>query len=89
MGDFDLELVWFRRDLCVADHAALYHALTRCRRVLCAFVFDSEILSPCPQNDRRVPLIHASLIELDKTLSRHSHAPLDHRGQRRHRRPAL
>ena len=68
MADFDLGLVWFRRDLRVADHAALYHALTRCRRVLCTFVFDSEILSPLPQNDRRVPFIHASLIELDKTL---------------------
>ncbi|WP_075645275.1 deoxyribodipyrimidine photo-lyase [Caballeronia mineralivorans] len=48
MADFDLGLVWFRRDLRVADHAALYHAVTRCRRVLCAFVFDSEILSPLP-----------------------------------------
>ena len=28
MADFDAGLVWFRRDLRVADHAALYHALT-------------------------------------------------------------
>lgn len=68
MADFDLGLVWFRRDLRVADHAALYHALTRCRRVLCAFVFDTEILSPLPKNDRRVPFIHASLVELDSVL---------------------
>lgn len=68
MADFDLGLVWFRRDLRVADHAALYHALTRCRRVLCAFVFDKEILGPLPKNDRRVPFIHASVLELDKTL---------------------
>ena len=46
MADFDVGLVWFRRDLRAADNAALYHALTRCRRVLCAFVFDREILSP-------------------------------------------
>jgi deoxyribodipyrimidine photo-lyase len=68
MADFDLGLVWFRRDLRVADHAALYHALIRCRRVLCTFIFDREILSPLPKNDRRVPFIHASPIELDKTL---------------------
>jgi deoxyribodipyrimidine photo-lyase len=68
MADFDLGLVWFRRDLRVADHAALYHALTRCRRVLCAFVFDREILAPLPKNDRRVPFIHASAVELDQAL---------------------
>lgn len=68
MADFDLGLVWFRRDLRVADHAALYHALTRCRRVLCAFVFDREILAPLPKNDRRVPFIHASAVELDHAL---------------------
>ena len=68
MADFDLGLVWFRRDLRVADHAALYHALTRCRRVLCAFIFDREILAPLPKNDRRVPFIHASVVELDQAL---------------------
>src|ERR1700710_1933470 len=68
MADFDLGLVWFRRDLRVADHAALYHALTRCRRVLCAFIFDKEILGPLPKTDRRVPFIHASVLELDATL---------------------
>ncbi|VXC35457.1 Deoxyribodipyrimidine photo-lyase [Burkholderia sp. 8Y] len=68
MADFDVGLVWFRRDLRAADNAALYHALTRCRRVLCAFVFDREILDPLGRNDRRVPFIHASVIELDRTL---------------------
>ncbi|WP_250472915.1 deoxyribodipyrimidine photo-lyase [Caballeronia sp. GAFFF1] len=68
MADFDVGLVWFRRDLRAADNAALYHALTRCRRVLCAFVFDREILAPLAKNDRRVPFIHASVVELDRTL---------------------
>jgi deoxyribodipyrimidine photo-lyase len=89
MADFDLGLVWFRRDLRVADHAALYHALTRCRRVLCAFVFDSEILSPLPQNDRRVPFIHASLIELDKTLRDAGGGLIVRHGVPSHEIPAL
>ena len=89
MADFDLGLVWFRRDLRVADHAALYHALTRCRRVLCAFVFDSEILSPLPQNDRRVPFIHASLIELDKTLRDAGGGLMVRHGVPSHEIPAL
>ena len=43
----DAALVWFRRDLRVADHAALYHALQAARQVWCAFVFDRAILDRC------------------------------------------
>jgi deoxyribodipyrimidine photo-lyase len=57
-------LVWFRRDLRVADNAALYHALRSCREVVCAFVFDTAILEGLPRADRRVEFIHASLAEL-------------------------
>lgn len=65
----DSALVWFRRDLRVDDHAALYHALRAARRVWCAFVFDTEILDPLPREDRRVEFIHDSLIELDAQLT--------------------
>ena len=68
MSEFTCGLVWFRRDLRVADHAALYHALSRCQRVVCAFVFDTAILDPLPPDDRRVPFIHSSVVELDSTL---------------------
>ncbi|MFN9474310.1 cryptochrome/photolyase family protein [Acidovorax sp.] len=61
-------LVWFRRDLRASDHAALYHALTECRAVHCAFVFDTEILDPLPRKDRRVEFIRESLVELDERL---------------------
>lgn len=47
-------LVWFRRDLRAQDQAALYHALTRCEQVFCAFVFDKDILDALPRADRRV-----------------------------------
>lgn len=68
-------LVWFRRDLRASDHAALYHALTECRQVHCAFVFDTEILDTLPRKDRRVEFIRGSLMELDerlRTLSGHA-----------------
>ena len=61
-------LVWFRRDLRASDHAALYHALTTCQKVHCAFVFDTEILDPLPRKDRRVEFIRESLVELDERL---------------------
>jgi deoxyribodipyrimidine photo-lyase len=58
-------LVWFRRDLRVQDHAALYHALRQARRVWCVFVFDPDILEPLPRADRRVEFIRDSLVDLD------------------------
>ena len=65
-------LVWFRRDLRVADHAALYHALRDCRAVWCVFVFDTEILEPLLARglvrDRRVEFIRTSLVELSAAL---------------------
>ena len=61
-------LVWLRRDLRLADNAALHHALTQARRVWCAFVFDRDILDPLPCVDRRVEFIQASLVELDTRL---------------------
>jgi deoxyribodipyrimidine photo-lyase len=69
MSEFTCGLAWFRRDLRTADHAALYHALSRCQRVVCAFVFDTDILDPLPPQDRRVPFIRASVVELDAALA--------------------
>ena len=63
-------LVWFRRDLRVLDHAALYHALRSCRQVHAAFVFDTAVLDPLPRRDRRVEFIRESLVELDEQLQR-------------------
>ncbi|MCX7814669.1 MAG: DNA photolyase family protein [Tepidimonas ignava] len=69
---YDSGLMWFRRDLRVDDNAALYHALRQCRKVWCAFVFDTAILEPLRQRgllaDRRVDFIHESLVDLDEQL---------------------
>ena len=69
----DAVLVWFRRDLRDADHAALGEALRRARRVHCAFVFDRQILDALQADDnsradRRVEFIRESLCELDHAL---------------------
>jgi len=65
---FDAGLMWFRRDLRTDDNAALYHALRQCRRVHCAFVFDTAILDGLPRADRRVEFIQASAVALDRAL---------------------
>lgn len=65
-------LVWFRRDLRLQDHAALYQALRHHEQVWCVFVFDTDILNPLLQQglqkDRRVEFIHHSLRQLDRRL---------------------
>jgi deoxyribodipyrimidine photo-lyase len=69
MPEYVRALVWFRRDLRDFDHAALYHALKRARQVVCAFVFDREILDRLPDPaDRRVEFIRASVTELQQAL---------------------
>lgn len=57
-------LMWFRRDLRLADNAALFHALKNCQQVVCVFVFDTDILDSLPKFDRRVVFIHESLTDL-------------------------
>jgi deoxyribodipyrimidine photo-lyase len=69
MPEYARALVWFRRDLRDFDHAALHHALKQARQVVCAFVFDREILDALPDPaDRRVEFIHASVAELQQAL---------------------
>ncbi len=62
-------LVWFRRDLRLHDHAALYHALKRHQQVHCVFVFDRDILELLPSSDdRRIEFIWQSVKELKLAL---------------------
>jgi len=69
MPEYSRALIWFRRDLRDFDHAALYHALRASREVVCAFVFDREILDTLPNRaDRRVEFIHACVAELQQAL---------------------
>jgi len=70
--------MWFRRDLRLADNAALHHCLKSARRVYAAFVFDrailDELLAEGLAADRRVDFIHRSLHELDAELRVHGGA---------------
>jgi deoxyribodipyrimidine photo-lyase len=69
---FKKSLFWFRRDLRLADNAALYHALRKSEQVYCVFVFDTDILDALKTegiaDDRRVEFILESVVELDAAL---------------------
>jgi deoxyribodipyrimidine photo-lyase len=70
MSRFDSALMWFRRDLRVADNAALYAALKAAHCVYCVFVYDTEILDVLPSRaDRRVEFIVQSVDELRQELA--------------------
>ncbi|WP_374354738.1 deoxyribodipyrimidine photo-lyase [Chitinimonas sp.] len=66
-------LVWFRRDLRLHDHAALYHALKSAQQVIPVFVFDRSILDPLPKDDRRVEFIWESVAALKAELQASGH----------------
>jgi deoxyribodipyrimidine photo-lyase len=62
---------WFRRDLRLEDNAALYHALTSGKKVLCLFIFDKDILNRLEdKTDLRVEFIHRQLIRIDEELKK-------------------
>jgi deoxyribodipyrimidine photo-lyase len=74
MEKIDAGLMWFRRDLRLDDNAALHHALKHCRRVVCVFIFDKDILDDLPRQDRRVSFIWDSLVQLGAALRAHGGA---------------
>ncbi|MEO7404844.1 MAG: deoxyribodipyrimidine photo-lyase [Burkholderiales bacterium] len=83
-------LVWFRRDLRLEDHAALYHALRAHEQVYCGFVFDAEILDALTRRaDRRVEFILASCLALDQVLSHHGSNLIVRHGRARDELPRL
>ncbi|MGX5820478.1 cryptochrome/photolyase family protein [Chitinophaga lutea] len=67
----DVALCWFRRDLRLHDHAALYHALRSGWPVVPVFVFDTQILDDLEdRTDRRLQFIHDALLQMQAQLER-------------------
>lgn len=69
-GDLGVSIVWLRRDLRLADNAALYHALRGPYPVLPLFIFDKNILDKLEsKDDARVTFIHQTITELEEKLA--------------------
>jgi deoxyribodipyrimidine photo-lyase len=64
-------LFWHRRDIRISDNKGLYEALISSHQVIPVFVFDSNILSELPDNDRRVNLIYDQLMEVRVSYQAH------------------
>ncbi len=64
-----LNICWLRRDLRLADHAALYHALKADLPTLVLFIFDKNILDKLSEKaDARLDFIHQRLLRLAEEL---------------------
>ncbi len=62
-------LFWLRRDLRLADNAALAMALAQAQKIAVVFVYDTQILSKLTNKaDRRVSFLWESLLELRAEL---------------------
>lgn len=64
-------IAWLRRDLRLPDNATLYAASqAKPARLFVVFVFDRNILSELPGDDRRMPLLHSAVHELKIALQK-------------------
>ena len=65
----DIHIHWFRRDLRIEDHRALYEAAKFGKPILPLFIFDTHILNALSdKKDRRVHFIHHTLTEIKARL---------------------
>ncbi len=66
-----ISICWFRRDLRLADNAALYYALRTEYPVLPVFIFDKIILDELENKaDRRVDFIRRVIVEMQEVLEK-------------------
>ena len=64
-----INIFWFRRDLRFDDNSALYHALKSEQKLLCIFIFDSQILDILTdRSDTRLNFIYQEIKNLKKIL---------------------
>lgn len=59
------QILWFRRDLRIDDNAILANAKDK---VLPIFIFDKNILSKLPKDDKRVSFLYKSVLKLKQNL---------------------
>ena len=67
MPDFPLQVVWFKRDLRLRDHAPLREAAQR-GPCLCLYIYEPEVLQSAEFDASHLTFINQSLSELDEEL---------------------
>jgi deoxyribodipyrimidine photo-lyase len=63
-----IDVVWFKRDLRVRDHAALASAMASGRPVLCLYILEPELLRQPQMSGRHFAFLCECLDDLDQNL---------------------
>lgn len=63
-----VELVWFKRDLRVADHAPLARACAGANKVICLYVIEPELWAQPEYSGRQYAFLTETLADLDTAL---------------------
>lgn len=61
-------IFWFRRDLRLKDNVGLHNALKNGSEVTPVFIFDEDIISELPKDDKRISFIHSELENIKSQL---------------------
>ena len=76
-----ISIVWFRRDLRLEDHAALYEASKTGLPIVPLFIFDTNIIAELPDDDARVSFIHQNLFSINQQLMKQGSSMLVLKGE--------
>ena len=64
------QIVWFKRDLRLADHAPLWHAAQRQGPLIALYIFEPELWRQPDLSPRHYACLHAALLDLRASLAR-------------------
>ncbi|NQY06172.1 MAG: deoxyribodipyrimidine photo-lyase [Flavobacteriaceae bacterium] len=67
----EIQVVWFKRDLRLEDHDALYAALETGKRTLLLYVFENSLLEDPHYDKRHWDFIKQSLVDINNQLVNH------------------
>lgn len=62
-------IFWFRRDLRLKDNVGLHFALKENENVIPIFIFDNEIISELPKQDKRISYIYIEIEQIKQQLN--------------------
>ncbi len=68
MSEKKVNILWFRRDLRLSDHTALYHALNTEGVIKPIFIFDEDITDELKKDDSRISFIYQALTKIHQEL---------------------
>lgn len=69
----NIDLVWFKRDLRLSDHAPLHHAIKNGHPTLLVFFLEPSLMQAAESSDRHWRFVHQSLLQMREKLQEHQH----------------